>query len=256
MPGPLPRRSLVVHVPVSSHKTSAFPTLGMGRRLASPCSDFCTVPDFGAAVIRFVQASRFACHPGRSHRYNTAVWRPWLLRPSTVEVVTFPHVGYASRPNRAIDGRGLSPLKIRGLVGCSPNARPQARERAGARHERRLFPVACRPLLGAVLGEMLRRPPCYSALTLLPTSGAPRTPPAPLPNRRCCSGLKFLIFLGGRISWATNSCHTASTSGVAPAACNWSATGPVSRLRSGNVRSNIARSRQSVPDLGCPRRCW
>ena len=29
-----------------------------------------------------------------------------------------------------------------------PNARFQARERAGARHARRLFPVACKPLLG------------------------------------------------------------------------------------------------------------
>ena len=49
--------------------------------------------------------------------------------------------------------------------------------------------------LGVVLGEMLRRPPRHSALTLLPTAGAPRTPPTPLHNRRCCNGLKFLIFL-------------------------------------------------------------
>src|SRR2546428_4038526 len=32
------------------------------------------------------------------------------------------------------------------------NARPQARERARAKHERRLFPVACRPLLGVGSG--------------------------------------------------------------------------------------------------------
>jgi len=32
----------------------------------------------------------------------------------------------------------------------TPNARCQAREIAGARHERRLFPVACTPLFGAV----------------------------------------------------------------------------------------------------------
>ena len=41
----------------------------------------------------------------------------------------------------------------------------------------RLFPVACRPLLGAVLGEVLRRPPRHSALTFLLTSGAPEPHP-------------------------------------------------------------------------------
>ena len=159
-------------------------------------SDFTTGAQFRGGSHRFASGLPMCLPPRSLPPIQHVVWRPWLLRPSTVEVVTFLHVGDASRPNQTIDGRGLSPLKIRSLVGCSQNARPQARERAGARHERRLFvPVACRPLLGAVLGEMLRRPPCYSALTLLPTSGAPRTPPAPLPNRRCCSGLKFLIFL-------------------------------------------------------------
>src|SRR5215475_12231795 len=55
-----------------------------------------------------------------------AVGQPWLLRPSTVEIVTSLHVEYASRLNRAIDGRGLSPHKIRSLVGCSPNAKRTA----------------------------------------------------------------------------------------------------------------------------------
>ena len=76
-----------------------------------------------------------------------------------------------------------------------PNARGQARQRAGARHERTLFAVACRPMLGAVLGEMVRRPPRHSTLTLLLTSGTLRPPPAPLPNRRCSRGLKLLVFL-------------------------------------------------------------
>ena len=35
-----------------------------------------------------------------------------------------------------------------------------------------------------------------------------------------------------------------------------SATGPDSFLRSGNLSNSIARSRQSVPDFGCPRRLW
>ncbi|MEA1977656.1 MAG: hypothetical protein U9N80_07115, partial [Chloroflexota bacterium] len=41
--------------------------------------------------------------------------------PSTPQFVTSLCPGYASRPNRAIDGRGLSPHKIRSLVGCSHN---------------------------------------------------------------------------------------------------------------------------------------
>src|SRR5262249_43391581 len=48
-------------------------------------------------------------------------WQPWFVRPSLSWVVTSPRPGYACRPNRAIDGRGLSPHKMRSLVGCSPN---------------------------------------------------------------------------------------------------------------------------------------
>src|SRR5712691_5958320 len=63
-------------------------------------------------------------------------WQPWFLRPSLSWVVTSPRPGYACRPNRAIDGRGLSPHKMRSLVGCSPNAGRQARLEAGATQER------------------------------------------------------------------------------------------------------------------------
>ena len=51
-----------------------------------------------------------------------AVGQPWFLHPSLSWFVTSPRPGYACRPNRAIDGRGLSPHQIRSLVGCSPNA--------------------------------------------------------------------------------------------------------------------------------------
>ena len=47
--------------------------------------------------------------------------QPWLLHPSRTRFVTFPCFGYACRPYRAIDGWGLAPLRIRSLVGCSPN---------------------------------------------------------------------------------------------------------------------------------------
>jgi hypothetical protein len=109
--------ALVVHGPVSSHKTSAFPTLGTGRRSASPCQATSRpVPDFGAAVIRFASGLQM-CWPPRSlpPMQLNAAWQPWLLRPSTVEFVTSLHVGYASRPNRATDGRGLSPPRFAAL---------------------------------------------------------------------------------------------------------------------------------------------
>src|SRR5262249_9243332 len=43
----------------------------------------------------------------------------WLFHSSKTCVVTFTGIEYASRPNQAIDGRGLSPHKTRSLVGCS-----------------------------------------------------------------------------------------------------------------------------------------
>ena len=40
--------------------------------------------------------------------------QPWLLRPSIARFVTLPCLGYASRPNRAIDGVGThTPLDLR-----------------------------------------------------------------------------------------------------------------------------------------------
>jgi hypothetical protein len=66
----------------------------------------------------------------------TSVWQPWFLRPSLSWFVTSPRLGYACRPNRAIDGRGLSPHKMRSLVGCSPNARGEPRPMAAATQER------------------------------------------------------------------------------------------------------------------------
>ena len=41
--------------------------------------------------------------------------RPWRLRPSTARFVTSPRIGYASPPNRAIDGIRLSPTRFAAL---------------------------------------------------------------------------------------------------------------------------------------------
>jgi hypothetical protein len=74
--------------------------------------------------------------------------QPWFLRRRLSWVVTSPCPGYACRPNRAMDGRGLSPHQMRSLVGCSPNAGRQPPLEADARHERTLYAVACTPSLG------------------------------------------------------------------------------------------------------------
>src|SRR5262249_37785671 len=42
--------------------------------------------------------------------------RPWRLHPSSARFVASPRIGYASRPNRAIDGRGLPPPRSAALL--------------------------------------------------------------------------------------------------------------------------------------------
>src|SRR6516165_9275519 len=70
-----------------------------------------------------LQASEFACHPGRSHRWHPLRMpgRPWHLHPSSARFVASPRIGYASRPNRAIDGRGLSPPRSAALLAAPVN---------------------------------------------------------------------------------------------------------------------------------------
>jgi AcrR family transcriptional regulator len=91
-----------------------------------------------------LQASEFACHPGRSHRWPP-MWvpgRPWRLHPSRTRFVTSPRIGYASRPNRAIDGRGLSPPRSAALLAAPVILRPdvgmmdapELQDLSGSRH--------------------------------------------------------------------------------------------------------------------------
>ena len=137
---PPPPAALVVHFPVSSHTTSACPTCGPGRRLAPlPCSDCSTAAHCGAAVMRAC-ARPPVCWPLRSllPQDTKDPGPPWRFHPSLSRFVTSPCPGYARRPHRAIDGRGLAPLKMRSLVGCSPNAGAQLRPKAGATQERTL----------------------------------------------------------------------------------------------------------------------
>lgn len=121
LPGPLPRRSLWCSYPFlpTKHRPSPF-----FQRLGSPrlpCGDFCTGVFSRLQSFSYVLASSFACHPDRSHLYSPAVWQPWRFHLSTVRVVAFPHVRYASRPNRATDGRGLSPPRFAALSAAPEN---------------------------------------------------------------------------------------------------------------------------------------
>ena len=62
--------ALVVHTPVTSHKTSAFPEMPPGRRSReNPCFSNFSMGDFSRLQsVDHLQARRFARHPGCSHR--------------------------------------------------------------------------------------------------------------------------------------------------------------------------------------------
>ena len=72
MPGPLPRWVSMVHLPVSSHRIIGLPPVEKGS--ASPQHPAQRL-QYGRIIsglqsFLYVQASDFACHPGRSYRYS------------------------------------------------------------------------------------------------------------------------------------------------------------------------------------------
>jgi len=100
--------ALTVHLLVSSHEASAFPTLGTGRRSTNTHTATSVWTSIsGLQPFTHVQASGFARPPGRSHRPHILLQRqPGLLRPGILRFVASPQSGYASRLIRAIDGMG------------------------------------------------------------------------------------------------------------------------------------------------------
>jgi hypothetical protein len=107
-----------VLLPVSSPRASAFPETVAGRRSAgtrATTSARTVISELQSFL--YVQASRFASHPGRSHRclfrhgsrdfYFRAPYE--LLPPHTSDMLAVRF--------RAIDGSGLAPHKIRSVVG-------------------------------------------------------------------------------------------------------------------------------------------
>ena len=59
------------------------------------------------------------------------IGQPWLFHTSRPREVTLTWFGYANRLNREIDGWGLTPHKIRSLVGCSSYAAITGRRTPG-----------------------------------------------------------------------------------------------------------------------------
>jgi hypothetical protein len=118
MLGPLLRQPLGCFCPFPSPRASAFPETVAGRRSAgtrATTSARTVISELQSFL--YVQASRFASHPGRSHRclfrhgsrdfYFRAPYE--LLPPHTSDMLAVRF--------RAIDGRGLAPHKIRSVVG-------------------------------------------------------------------------------------------------------------------------------------------
>jgi hypothetical protein len=89
--------------------------------------------DFRAGLISRLQsfdnlqASEFACHPGRSHRWHPMVvpGRPWRCIRAERGSLPCRASDVASRPNRAIDGRGLSPPRSAALLAAPVMGRPR-----------------------------------------------------------------------------------------------------------------------------------
>jgi hypothetical protein len=86
----------------------------------------------GYRSFTHVQACGFARHPGPSYR-SVSTGQPWLVRPSILRFVTSPHIGYANRPNRAIDGVGTcTPLDSRPCRPLPPRPSPRETDESSA----------------------------------------------------------------------------------------------------------------------------
>jgi hypothetical protein len=84
MPGPIPRQPLGCFCPFLPPEHRPSPKRHRVGAQQIPCNDFGTGTISELQSFLYVQASKFACHPGRSHRCHFLAGRPWRLLPSTV----------------------------------------------------------------------------------------------------------------------------------------------------------------------------
>src|SRR5262245_40193376 len=122
MPGPLPRwltRCAYPFLPLSRRPSPKVHWVGCTTTFRSTTSERGGLTRLQS--FDYLQASEFACHPGRPHRWHrkSLPGRPWRLHPSKSRFVASPRIGHTSRPNRAIDGRGLSPPRSTDLLAAT-----------------------------------------------------------------------------------------------------------------------------------------
>jgi len=123
MPGPLPRwltGCAYPFLPLSRRPSPKVYWVGCTTTFRSTTSERGGLTRLQS--FDYLQASEFACHPGRPHRWHrkkSLPGRPWRLHPSKSRFVASPRIGHTSRPNRAIDGRGLSPPRSTALLAAT-----------------------------------------------------------------------------------------------------------------------------------------
>src|SRR5215475_9257649 len=122
MPGPLPRwltGCAYPFLPLSRRPSPQVYWVGCTTTFRSTTSERGGLTRLQS--FDYLQASEFACHPGRPHRWHriSMPGRPWRLHPSKSRFVASPRIGHTSRPNRAIDGRGLSPPRSTALLAAT-----------------------------------------------------------------------------------------------------------------------------------------
>jgi hypothetical protein len=127
MPGPLPRwltGCAYPFLPLSRRPSPKVHWVGCTTTFRSTTSERGGLTRLQS--FDYLQASEFACHPGRPHRWHriSMPGRPWRLHPSKSRFVASPRIGHTSRPNRAIDGRGLSPPRSTALLAATGLAPP------------------------------------------------------------------------------------------------------------------------------------
>jgi hypothetical protein len=171
MPGPLPRR-----VPQSAYTCFFLYVIGLPqqrRGSAYPLLPANTI--FRGAYFRscrhffmFRPPSLLTSQivPTPAH---TAAGQLRLIRPSRTCFVTSACIGYACRPNRQLTARGLSPRKIRSLVGRSPLSTLRPAPRAASRKTQGQDGVAFSFLVGLFHSQqhagLSRRTPVRRQLT-------------------------------------------------------------------------------------------
>ena len=139
--GPLPRWLLRCSYPFLPSRHRPSPRSDRVGAPPCPCSDFSTAPFSRLQSFTHVQARRCAHHPGRSYRYGfhrrAAV--VFTSKPLVVRYLPTPRICLPSESGNR--GRGLSPHKMRSLVGCSPNE--EAAARSGAQRTSGSSPGPC-----------------------------------------------------------------------------------------------------------------